>query len=131
MAPTVVRPSAIHGLGLFAARPIRAGETVLDWSGCARPLSDEQVASLPAEERRYVSRIDGRYVLLQAPARFVNHSCDPNARGGAGRDTALRDIAEGEEITVDYLAEEVPGLDLACRCGSARCRGRLTSRTAP
>jgi SET domain-containing protein len=127
MAITTVRPSSIHGYGLFAARPICAGETILDWSGCARRLSDEQVAALPPEESRYISRIDGQYVLFLVPARFVNHSCDPNARAGSGRDVAVRDIAEGEEITVDYVAEQVPDLDLLCGCGSPRCRVRLTT----
>ncbi len=125
MPRTAVHASPIHGLGLFAAEPIRAGETILAWRDCARTLSDGQAAALPAEERRYLSFIDGQHVLFDPPARFVNHSCAPNARGGGERDAALRDIAAGEEITVDYVAERVPGLDLACRCGAPGCRGHL------
>lgn len=125
MARTFFGPSAIHGVGLFAVKPIRAGETILEWSECSQVLSEEQVAALSPGELRYVSFIEGRSILFEPPARFVNHSCDPNARGSSGRDSALRDIAAGEEITVDYVQEQVPGLDLECHCGSPKCRGNL------
>ena len=126
MTKICVKPSPIHGQGLFASEPIRAGETILDWSTCAETLTDERIAALPVEERRYLSVIEGRNVLFKPPARFVNHSCQPNAHGQWGRDVALRDIEPREEITVDYQAEQVPGLDLECSCGSPTCRGRVT-----
>jgi hypothetical protein len=56
--------------------------------------------------------MDGQNVLFHPPARFVNHSCNPNARGSDSRDVASRVIEAGEEITVDYVAEQVPGLKL-------------------
>jgi hypothetical protein len=88
-------------------------------------LSDEAVKRLPIEERIFVSIIDGQNVLFKPPARFVNHSCDPNARGSARRDVAIRVIEAGEEITVDYVAEQVPGLRLQCNCRLPICRGLL------
>jgi uncharacterized protein len=125
VAATVVQPSPIDGLGLFAAEVIHAGETILEWSDCARILTEAEARALPAAERRFLSFIEGQHVLFEAPARFVNHSCAPNARGSGGRDLATRDIAAGEEITVDYVAEQVPGLDLECACGAPECRRRL------
>jgi hypothetical protein len=59
------------------------------------------VASLSREERIFLSVIDGRNVLMTPPARFVNHSCNPNARGTDLYDVALRVIEAGEEVTVD------------------------------
>jgi uncharacterized protein len=60
--------------------------------------------------------------------RFINHSCAPNTffRCTAGRAEvyALRDIARGEELTVDYGESHHNG-KLPCRCGAARCRGRI------
>lgn len=112
----------MHGRGVFASRPIRAGETLIDWSECTHMLTPVEAAQLPDEERRYLSVIDGQHIQFSPPARFVNHSCEPNARGRDGADVALRDIAAGEEITVDYAAENVPDLDIACRCGAANCR---------
>jgi SET domain-containing protein len=64
--------------------------------------------------------------LFKPPARFVNHSCNPNSRGAKGHDVAIRHIMQGEEITVDYVIEQVPGLSIECKCGASGCRGFLT-----
>ena len=48
-----------------------------------------------------------------------------NARGTAAGDAAIRVIEAGEEVTVDYLAEQVPGLRLECNCRAPNCRGLL------
>src|SRR5262245_53002403 len=102
----VVRRSMIHGRGVFAARRIEQGEITIDWTHCSEILSDEQVRALPADEQMFVSIVDGRNVLFKPPARFVNHSCNANARAMDGHDVALRTIDAGEEITIDYVAEQ-------------------------
>ena len=60
--------------------------------------------------------------------RFINHSCEPNTFMRRTRERAefyaLRDIAKGEELTVDYEDSHHEGR-LACRCGAARCRRRI------
>jgi len=71
--------------------------------------------------------IDGEHILMEPPSRFVNHSCTPNACGAGMRDVATRAIDAGEEITVDYVAEQVPGLRLQCNCGAQNCRGVLVT----
>ena len=62
------------------------------------------------------------------PMRYTNHSCQPNARlcirQGRVEFYALRAIARGEEITVDYGETHHEGR-LTCRCGVAGCRGAL------
>jgi SET domain-containing protein len=121
MEKVVVRPSPIHGRGVFAARRIEPGEIIID--GCREVLTDEAIESLPTEERSFVSVIDGHNILMKPPARFVNHSCNPNARGTDRHDVAVRVIEPGEEVTVDYLAEQVPGLRLECNCKAPNCRG--------
>jgi hypothetical protein len=68
----------------------------------------------------------GTTVLTCAPVDFggLNHSCDPNL--GWADDatlTAVRDIAAGEELTVDYAtAITDPAFVLYCHCGTYRCR---------
>ena len=60
--------------------------------------------------------------------RFTNHSCAPNAvlriRQGRVELYAIRDVAAGEELTVDYGESHHEGR-LTCRCGAPRCAGRL------
>jgi hypothetical protein len=124
----VIKNSPIHGRGVFAARRIQQGEITIDWTQCSEILSDEQVQALPAEEQMFVSIADGKNILFKPPARFVNHSCDPNARATDGHDIALRAIEEGEEITVDYVAEQALELslrNLQCSCRKPNCRGLL------
>ncbi len=46
---------------------------------------------------------------------------------GAFALSARRDIAAGEEVTVDYATQTAePDFVLDCRCGSALCRGTVT-----
>jgi SET domain-containing protein len=124
---TIAKPSPIHGLGLFAARDIAVGETILDWTQCQEPLTEDAVQKLDAEQRKRVSIIGAKMILFKPPACWINHSCEPNARGENGRDFALREIRQGEEITVDYIHEKVPNLNLSCNCGAGSCRRVLRS----
>jgi hypothetical protein len=85
--------SRIAGHGLFAAATIEAGRPVLVLSG------------VDVRER-------------------VNHSCEPNL-GWADDHTlvAIRDIAAGEELTLDY-ATVITDADfvMMCHCETYRCR---------
>jgi SET domain-containing protein len=123
----LVKDSGIHGKGVFAARDIRMGETIIHWNSCTEILSEEEALALSTEEQKYLSYIDGQIIKFKPPARFVNHSCTPNAQGGNGRDTALRNIAAGEEITVDYDVENVTDQNFECCCSSGACRKNLCS----
>lgn len=123
METIAVLDSPIHGRGVFAMRRIDVGEVIIE--GCREMLSDEAVRTLPDEDRDFVSVMDGRTILMKPPSRFVHHSSNPNARGTAARDVAIRVIEAGEEVTVDYLAEQVPGLTLECNCHAPNCRGLL------
>jgi SET domain-containing protein len=123
METIVVHDSPIHGRGVFAARRIEPGEVIIE--GCREALNDGAVNALPPEERVFLSVMDGRNILMKPPARFVNHSCSPNARGTDQHDVAIRVIEAGEEVTVDYAAEHVPGLSLRCNCKAPNCRGVL------
>jgi len=123
MDDVVVHDSPIHGRGVFAARRFQPGDVVID--GCREVLSDEAVKALPPGERVFLEVIDGENILMRPPARFVNHSCNPNARGTSRHDVAIRVIEAGEEVTVDYAAEHVTGVRLECNCKALNCRGWL------
>jgi len=39
---------------------------------------------------------------------------------------AMRDVAPGEELTVDYCLFDVSPEPMTCRCGTRGCRGTVT-----
>ena len=103
---TVKRSSA--GLGLFATRPYKKGERVIEYVG--REISKEEEYTSKSKYLFEVSKnktIDGKPSIN--PAGYINHSCRPNcevtiSRGRIFIDT-IRNIAEGEEFTYDYGKE--------------------------
>src|SRR5436305_1912497 len=118
LVPTRLAPSAIHGFGVFAAAPIAQGTPVWRFAkGLDMEFAPDIVPTLPAHVQQFFSRygyLDRHLqciVLCFDDARFVNHSEAPNiatdyAQDRYGLDVALRDIAAGEEITMDYAAFE-------------------------
>lgn len=109
MADTEVRPSEVHGRGLFATAGRAAGTLLGTLDG---QVVDPDVApdALDALEWNALSPT----ALLVRPLRtsygFMNHSADPNvAVDPDGRGLrASRTIEVGDELTVDYLAQPVP-----------------------
>lgn len=110
----MVGPSEIHGLGVFAGKPIAKGTAVWRFSpGFDLEAESAVLEALLAVQRErlmhygYVDERLKKFVLCCDDARFLNHSDQPTlvqdlAEGGHGIDRAARDIAVGEELTVDY-----------------------------
>jgi SET domain-containing protein len=107
---TYVAPSGLHGLGVYAAEPIAKGQTIWRFVAGFDQVIPEEVAKTwpPAAwdflmKYSYVSpHIEGGFVLDGDHSRFLNHSKDANTENSTPETIARRDIAEGEEITVDY-----------------------------
>jgi uncharacterized protein len=57
----------------------------------------------------------------------LNHSCEPNL-GPQGQIVfvAIRDIAAGEELTIDYAMTDDEPYEMECQCGSETCRKLIT-----
>ncbi|MFG1941896.1 SET domain-containing protein [Nonomuraea sp. NPDC048826] len=123
------RSSPIQGTGLFAVEPIRRDETVMRFGG--RLIDDEELARLTPPYSSLTVE-EGVHLLLDPahPVRYGNHSCDPNLwHRGATTVVARRDIAPGEELTIDYAMHTgVESWSMPCRCGAASCRGTVTGR---
>lgn len=118
---TVIKRSAIDHQGVFAAKEFKKGEVVMKWS-IVKTLSRRDLPSVSPADEKYISCLGrGKYVIMGAPSRFVNHSCDANTRAVNGVDIAKRDIRKGEEITADY-AKEKASYWFACNCGSPKCK---------
>lgn len=138
-----VRKSGVHGKGVFALKPIAAGERVIEYKGevIGWPEALRRHPHDPSDPNHtfYFSLDDGSQVIDAKvggnAARWINHACTPNceAEETAGRVyiKALRKLKAGEELFYDYglVIDEryTPKLkkEYACRCGSARCRGTL------
>jgi SET domain-containing protein len=138
LIPNYVGPSAIEGVGVFAAAPIAQGTAV--WSLDERfdhMLTAADIAALHAEQRGFVERYGYTHttrpeltVLEMDNGRFMNHSDNPNTDfTDPVVGWAIRDIAEGDEITCNYAEFEpgfaiLPGRFFVPRPGSDR--GGLT-----
>lgn len=122
MSDVEFRESKISGIGLFALRRFRRGETVTTWDTTHR-VPREEVDLLSAADQKYLHPLDENYfIIVQPPERYVNHSCDNNTVVQGLSDVAVRDIEPGEEITSDYELDS-SGTAFNCSCGAANCRG--------
>ena len=120
-----VRPAGTKGLGVFARRPFARGEFIFRRRN-GRVVDAAGVASLPADDVMHLTELGfDRYAVVLPPGAYVNHSCDPNAMRGGVRVFAWRDIAAGEEITIDYRLNAFDGDSWTCACGGATCTGTV------
>ena len=132
---TEKRASAIQGRGLFARTAIPAGEIVavkggviLDAAAFARVRDALTPGEIQIEDGLYIA--PGSVEGIEANILCLNHSCRPNV-GVRGQITfvAMRDIAAGAELTIDYaMIDGDPGVRMACSCGAQECRKIVTGK---
>lgn len=121
------------GLGLFAARPYKKGELVIEYTG-------EKITEAEAQRRggRYLFELNDTWTLdgkgREHTARYVNHSCTPNCYPELTDDETQvfiytkRVILPGEEFTYNYGKQYfniMMGKD-ACMC--KKCVATLTKK---
>jgi hypothetical protein len=107
--------SRIHGIGVFALADLPAGTADLFAPPAAWvPVPEADVQALPPAARRLVENHclwdAGVYYVPPHGFRvvdvvtYLNHSDAPNLRqeDGGDRFVTIRDVAAGEELTVDY-----------------------------
>lgn len=109
-----VRDSGIHGRGAFASAAIRQGQTFHTAHLLAFDCSETEAINATAVGAYvfYIEDCPGhthdRVGLAMSPISFINHSRTASAAfkvDAASQTvtfTALRDIAAGEELTIDY-----------------------------
>ncbi|KAB2009111.1 hypothetical protein ES319_D10G144400v1 [Gossypium barbadense] len=138
--------SGIHGFGIFAKHPHRAGDMVIEYTGeLVRPsIADRRehfIYNSLVGAGTYLFRIDNERVIdatrAGSIAHLINHSCEPNCYSRVisvhGNEHiiifAKRDIKRWEELTYDYRFFSIDER-LACYCGFPRCRGVVNDTEA-
>jgi SET domain-containing protein len=112
MVETELRPSRIHGIGVFLVEPVAAGTLLWKYdSRIDRVYSEDEILSLPPLAQRslrtYCTWHAGveAWVLCGDNGRHYNHSDTPNSISDGiafGADYAATDLAAGTELTSDY-----------------------------
>jgi SET domain-containing protein len=121
------RGSDVSGHGVFALRPLRKGDKVLECRG-------RLVSTAEVYDGLRAMQVGPDLWLAEDLSRpdasdYINHGCSPNLGfvDGSLWLVALRDIEPGEELLWDYsTAQDEPGWAVPCRCGSPDCRGMIT-----
>lgn len=116
---------ASAGLGLFAVRPFKKGERIIEYVG--RTLTTAEGYS---SRSKYLFEVNNRKTIdgmaRTNVARYINHSCDPNCepeieRGRVFID-AIKHIKAGQEFAYDY-GEEYFNEHIkpyGCRCSAKK-----------
>jgi SET domain-containing protein len=128
----------VTGLGLFATKPIKRGVNIAAYRGPR--ITTGEADRRAARGASYMFELNKRWTIDGSPrwnlARYINHSCRPNAkpigRRGGIVIVALRRIEPGEEITYDYGREYVKCVveNGGCRCAECRSKKALRRRRA-
>ena len=115
------------GWGLFARDDIAQGDFVLEYTGEKIPT---KVAD--ASKGKYLFEIDEDWtidgVAQSNHGRWINHACVPNTEADVENGKilihTLRDIQQGEELTIDYGPEYFDEFikPHGCKCDAARHR---------
>lgn len=134
--------SKIHGRGARAVRRIRAGATIIEYTGerISADEANERYDDDSAEQHHtFLFEVDADTFIDASrdgnEARFINHSCEPNCasyvQDGKVFIEAIKNVQPGTEITYDYRYKR-DGRRTAewerlypCYCGTPSCRGTM------
>lgn len=127
------------GLGLFATKPIKKGDRIIEYFG---PLLDSQNDKHDEIENKYLFELNGRWTIdgstRRNVARYINHSCRPNAESDVQPRNrkvfivAIKNIQPGEEINYDYGKEYFNEYlkPIGCKCGHCEKKRKLARAEA-
>jgi SET domain-containing protein len=141
-----VKKSGVHGKGVFAARDIAKGETLIEYIGeiiTAQEAEDRHPHDPNDPNHTFYFQVEDDKVIDALhggnSARWINHCCTPNCKPevieGRVFIKAKKDIPAGTELNYDYgliIDEPITKKLIAeypCWCGSPKCRGTLLATT--
>jgi SET domain-containing protein len=128
-----VKPSGIHGMGIFARAVIPAETRILEYVG--ERISKKESLRRRKENNFFVFVVTNKFDLDGAvdwnPARFINHSCAPNCEARMEDERiwvyAVRELRAGEELTFNYGYDLQDYEEHPCRCGAPECLGFMVA----
>jgi D-alanine-D-alanine ligase len=124
------------GFGIFAEVEFKEGDIIIpgetkpqnlvSYSFVKNNWNEKGIDNFKRYCHPFTDEIWGMWSENPEEWKPINHSCDPNSWLTGLDVTARRDIARGEEITMDYATfsnELMESFD--CNCGSKNCRGTI------
>lgn len=127
------------GLGLFATKPIKKGDRIIEYFG---PLLDSKNEKHDAIENKYLFELNGRWTIdgstRRNTARYINHSCRPNSESDVQPRNrkvfivAVKNIQPGEEINYDYGKDYFNEYlkPIGCKCDHCEKKRKLARAEA-
>ncbi len=123
--PVALVKRSKSGLGLYAKKPFKKGEFVIEYIG-------EIIDNDEADRRlgKYLFEVNKRETLDGSSrsniARYINHSCRPNCEVDIKKKKVLisarKKIAIGEEFSYDYGKEYFTGFIKPVGCICLKCQ---------
>jgi SET domain-containing protein len=134
-----VKESKVHGRGVFAAKNIKKGKKIIEYTGeiISWDEADDRFDDKGDHSHTMFFSIEGNRVIdgnvNGSEARFINHSCAPNCEAVEKKGRvfiyAKKKIKQDEELFYDYMLIYEGKITkkvlkkYACFCGSKKCRG--------
>jgi len=136
MKPFVMKGNSIAGYGIYTSRDIKEGEIIFKGEGKSQRVITKRYVEKNWNEdekmhfRRYAYPVSEELFILwdDDPSEWApqNHCCDPNTAFDGLNLFALKNIATGVELTLDYAEFLDENMEpFQCQCGSSKCRGLI------
>ena len=128
-----LKGSALSGYGIFSTHRIKKNEVIFGGETLSQRIVSKRYVDSHWDERQkndfkhYAYPISKEVYILwdENPVNWApqNHSCSANTKYDGLNVIALREIHEGEELTLDYALFIDESMEpFNCRCGSENCR---------
>lgn len=121
------------GLGLKSLRKFKVEQEIIEYTG--RHITDDDLDDetnlylFQLNETNYIDGSDHSNL-----ARYINHSCKPNAQAFVSDDEkhitieAIKTIKRGDEIVIDYGQEYFDAFIAPIGCGCAKCKSKRKAK---
>jgi uncharacterized protein len=126
----LIQPSPIQGKGCFTSKSFKRGHKIAEYTG--ERITNAEANRRATRRKLRICAINSRWSLDGSKGgngtHYINHCCEPNAYMKILYRhilfIALRDIAAGEEVTIDYEST-LHSNKKRCTCGAPSCRGTI------